>query len=251
MNEIKLKELLPNCEIHYFETIDSTNTFAKKLAKEGRCENTVVIANHQTNGRGRLGRTFFSPENSGIYLSIIIRPKINLEQLSLITPATAVAVTNVLIDFAKIDAKIKWVNDIFVDGKKVCGILTESAVGNNNIPEYVIIGIGINITPSKVGFPDEIKDIAGVLFEKEAPIDTETLTAKIIESVIKEAEKLPDTAFSKLYRERCFILGKEVVLSTGEEAVTITTDEKCQLTVRLHNGDIKTLATGEISIKLK
>ncbi len=251
MNEIKLKNLLPNYDIHYFETIDSTNTYAKKLAKEGCVNNTVVIANSQTDGRGRLGRTFFSPKNSGIYLSIVIRPKMSAESISLITPATAVAVSNVLIDFAKADVKIKWVNDIFLHDKKICGILTESAMNNKNVPEYAIIGIGINTHLSQSGFPDDIKDIAGVLYEKSNTVDTETLTAKIIESVVEEINKLPNTSFSNIYRSRCFILGKEIVLSTGEEATALTTDDRCQLCVKLLDGSEKTLSSGEVSIKVK
>lgn len=250
MNETKLKRLLSDYEIHCFETIDSTNTYAKKLAKQGCAEKTVVFANSQTSGRGRLGKTFYSPENSGIYLSIIIRPNILVKDVSLITPATAVAVSNVLIDFVKADVKIKWVNDIFLNGKKICGILTESVMGKNR-PEYVVVGIGINVNPSQNGFPDEIKNIAGTLFEKSSEVDIETLSAKIVMSVVKEIEKLPDTSFSKTYRDRCFILGQEIELSTGEKATAITTDDRCQLCVRMSDGSTKTLSSGDISIKVK
>ena len=130
----------------YFEELDSTNSYLKEMAAKGAQEGTIIIANRQSAGRGRLGRSFFSPEEKGIYMSILLRPDISLERAVLITSMAAVAVAEAIEQVSGIQTKIKWVNDIFLNKKKVCGILTEAGIdAETGTLEYAVLGIGVNV----------------------------------------------------------------------------------------------------------
>ena len=143
----------------YLEEIDSTNRYVKQLGAAGAPEGRVVIANRQSAGRGRLGRSFFSPGEKGIYMSVLLRPEIELERAVLITSMAAVAVARAIERVSDIPAKIKWVNDIFLNRKKVCGILTESGINaETGKLEYAVLGIGVNV--GSMEFPEELKGIA-------------------------------------------------------------------------------------------
>ena len=143
----------------YLSEIDSTNRYLKELAATGAPEGTVVIANKQSAGRGRLGRSFFSPEEKGIYMSILLRPEIELERAVLITSMAAVAVARAVERVSTIPAQIKWVNDIFINRKKVCGILTEAGINTEKGSlDYAVLGIGVNV--GSMEFPAELKEIA-------------------------------------------------------------------------------------------
>lgn len=160
----------PEGSIYYYDTLPSTNDKAKELAAKGAPHGTVIIAGSQTNGRGRMGRSFYSPSGTGLYMSIILRPDISAELATCLTAVSAVAVHKTLYSLFNKETEIKWVNDLLLDSKKVCGILAEGAPlrsVSNTSPnafaaiEYIVIGIGINLSDS--GFPSELAGIAGSL----------------------------------------------------------------------------------------
>ena len=236
--------------VYCFEEIDSTNTFAKTLARDGASELTIVTADRQTAGRGRLGRSFYSPKDTGIYLSIIVRPSFCFEDAFLITPSVAVGIST-LLDKYSIESQIKWVNDIYVKSKKVCGILTESAFNSNGKTDWAVIGIGINLVKSENGFPDEISNIADALFKSEADFGSkEKFTAEIISSVISVYKDLPSTDFVETYRERSYLTGKDVLLPNGETVRVLGIDDRCGLTVKHADGRTGTITSSDVSVKL-
>lgn len=234
--------------------IDSTNRYLKALAASGAPEGTVVIANKQSAGRGRLGRSFFSPEEKGIYMSILLRPEIALERAVLITSMAAVAVARAVENVSNLPAQIKWVNDIFLNRKKVCGILTEAGINaETGSLEYAVLGIGVNV--GTMEFPDELKEIAtsvsnecGFLVEKDVLAD----------EILKELElwypTLWDGGFLKESKERSLLLGKEIrVLDAlaGDgfyEARAVDLDELGHLIIE-RDGRREVLNSGEVSIR--
>ena len=163
------------------KTLDSTNRLARDLAQRGGREGTVVVAGEQTAGRGRLGRSFFSPGGTGVYFSLILRPSPETEA-SLLTTAAAVAVAQAAEELAKRPAEIKWVNDIYMDGKKICGILTEGTYSiEEGRMESAVLGIGVNVSPPAEGFPEELRKKAGTILEKPGNNARSRLIARILE----------------------------------------------------------------------
>jgi len=251
------KELIKNtlsamntpCNVTVFEEIESTNTTAKELARQGAPKNTVIIAESQTGGRGRLGRSFYSPDGVGLYMSIIIRPGFKYDSAFLITPAVAVAVARVLIKRYGLDAKIKWVNDIYIKNKKVCGILTESSFTKEGDMEWAVIGIGINLCPPKGGYPKEISEIAGALFD--SPPVKEIIASEIICEVISVCKDLLSKEFLSEYRRLSLLTGKHVTLPTGESVRVLGIDDSCGLIIEYPNKSVKVLTTSEVSVKLQ
>ena len=151
--------------LHVHDTVTSTNTLLRELAQQDAPEGTVVLANAQTAGRGRCGRVFYSPCRSGIYMSLLLRPKLPVEETLFITAAAAVSAADAINAAAGVRTRIKWVNDIYLQERKVCGILTEGALDlENGMLRYAVLGIGINIAPPEDGFPPELSGIAGSLF---------------------------------------------------------------------------------------
>ncbi|MBQ0083366.1 MAG: biotin--[acetyl-CoA-carboxylase] ligase [Clostridiales bacterium] len=239
--------------IKHFNTVSSTNTLAKDFAIKGEKEFTVILADSQTAGRGRLGRTFYSPENSGIYMSIILRPLLSPADTPLITTAAAVAVCRALKKVCRITPEIKWVNDIYYKSKKVCGILTESSINVTcQSTDFVILGIGINLYEND--FPKEIADIAGALFESPPAEETkERLTAEILGEFYKIYLNITDRSFMEDYRNYSLILGKRVFFrKNGEDFYgrAQKIDDDARLTVVLENGEECVLYSGEVSVRL-
>ena len=189
-SEQQLKTLLQNInqnyKIEYFSTIDSTNTYAKNLLEKNLNQNLIVVANSQTAGRGRMGRSFYSPNASGLYFSLTIDLQNKNITPSQITAFSGVEVCNTIKDFFNIDSKIKWINDIFINNKKVCGILAEGIIDyTTGKIAKVVLGIGINLYKSKKDFPQEIQNIAGTVLEKEISEQTKIeFTAKLIQNII-------------------------------------------------------------------
>ncbi len=236
--------------VYCFEEIDSTNTFAKALARDGASELTIVTADRQTAGRGRMGRSFYSPESTGIYLSIIVRPSFSFEDAFLITPSVAVGISNLLERYS-IESQIKWVNDIYVNSKKVCGILTESSFNTNGKTDWAVIGIGINLISPKNGFPDEISNIADAIFKSETDFESrEKFTAEAISSVISVYKTLPSTDFITKYRERSYLTEKEAILPNGETVKVIGIDNRCGLIIEHADGKTETVTSSDVSVKL-
>ncbi|MGM9568290.1 MAG: biotin--[acetyl-CoA-carboxylase] ligase [Clostridia bacterium] len=246
----------PFFKIRVFKSVDSTNEVAKREALNGAEEGSVWISEEQTAGKGRKGKSFYSPASTGIYMSILLRPSFPPMTASLLTSAAAAAVAVSLESIAGIKADIKWVNDIFVDGKKISGTLTESAMSvENNGLDYVIVGIGVNVQPPKNGFPAELETIAGsVLKTTDGYGDIRNrVAAEILKRLTGYYRELETRSFLPEYKSRLFFLGKEIDVLLPRETITATaldiTDD-CHLLVRLNDGTIKELDSGEISIKI-
>ncbi|NLK74880.1 MAG: biotin--[acetyl-CoA-carboxylase] ligase [Clostridiales bacterium] len=235
------------------QSVTSTNTLAKEMASKGAKEGTVIIAREQTEGRGRMGRSFYSPANTGIYFSIILRPKLTIEDSLLITTSAAVAVADAIEEVSGSKTQIKWVNDIYVSDKKVCGILTEASLNfENGGLEYAVVGIGININTDI--FPDDIKTIAGSVFEskpKDIPI-TSILLANIINNIASSMGSLTDKRYLDEYKRRSFLIGKPIVVFKGKDKLTakaIDIDDKARLLVEYDDGSLEALQSGEVSVR--
>ena len=191
------------------KTVNSTNSYTKELAKGNASHETVVIADKQTDGRGRLGREFFSPEGTGIYMSVLLKPESLALDPSLLTVAAGVAVCRTINSISKNTPSIKWVNDIFFGGKKVCGILAESTTDSKTgTINNIIVGIGLNVTTPSNVFPGKLGEIAGSLFPKNTTRNE--IIAKIIEEFksiydSKNAEKLIEE-----YKSYSCVLGKKI-----------------------------------------
>lgn len=242
-----------NINLELFETIDSTNLYLKKKDIDTTPEFTVIIAKSQTAGRGRFERKFHSPENTGIYMSILLKPDLSPEKAVLITALAAVAVCDAVEVLSGKKAGIKWVNDILINGKKVCGILSEAAIGVGGKMSRAVLGIGINAYVPKNDFHDEIKGIAGAVYSEEREDGLNLLCAEIINNVIKYYGELENKTFLEKYKQKSLVSGKAVRVMNTEEgtpAKAVEIDDNCRLLVEYENGHKEYLSSGEISIKL-
>jgi len=254
-HKIKKQLTYDGIELEIFDIVDSTNTLLRKKAEEGAKEKTVVISAQQTSGRGRMGRSFYSPNDSGIYMSILLRPNLDVKDAVLVTTCAAVCVCRAIEKLCKVKAEIKWVNDIFISGKKVCGILTEAAVNlESSKPDYVVLGIGLNLYKPKNDFPDDLKNIATALFkDKEtAENNKNRLVAEILNCFFDEYELLSQRNYYNEYKERMFLIGKKArVLSANEYiAQVVDIDENFSLIVQNENNEIIKLNSGEVSTSI-
>ena len=242
--------------LQVYKTIGSTNTTLKALAAEGAEAGLALIAEEQIMGRGRMGRSFFSPANSGLYLSLLLRPQMPAADATRLTACAAVAVSEAIEALSGKEAGIKWVNDIFVDGRKVCGILTEASVDcESGMMHYVIIGIGVNTHVPDGDFPEELRGIAGAAFGAEPVPELRCrLAAEILDRLM---DYTPDPAAPEIfagYRSRSLVLGREInILAFGREpepARAVDLDENYSLRVRLPDGSERLLNSGEVSVRL-
>ncbi len=237
-----------------YDSVSSTNLVLREIAAKGAPEGTVVIAAHQSGGRGRKGRSFFSPEGTGVYVSLLLKPKIAPDDATLITTTAAVAVCEAVESLIDRKAGIKWVNDVFVDGKKVCGILTEGAFDMESGQfEYAVLGAGINVYTPAGGFPEEIRQIAGSVFSAPTPDAKNRLIAAYLNRFLPLYRALGSEQTIASYRNRSFVVGRSITVLTGDNATPATAlalDERCRLVVAYADGRQETLSSGEISIKL-
>lgn len=236
-----------------FVTVGSTNTVCRDKANAGEEEGYVAIAGAQTNGRGRRGRGFFSPADTGIYMSILLKPvSYPGKDVLKLTTMAAVAVCEAIEEVSGEEALIKWVNDIYVRGKKVCGILSEASYGlEDGRLDAVVVGIGINAYKPKGGFPPEIRDRAGCVFSESKIGKRNHLTAEVLNRFM--AYYNGDSAGRHLdeYRRRSLVLGKEVSYFEGDSefsGTAVDLDEDCGLVVRFDDGSQKVIKSGEVSI---
>ncbi|MCR5208484.1 MAG: biotin--[acetyl-CoA-carboxylase] ligase [Eubacterium sp.] len=228
----------------YYPVTDSTNTQAKRLVSECEEDALLVVADAQTEGRGRLGRSFYSPESTGIYMSLAIKCKKPLGDYLKVTAAAAVAVCRAIEELTNLEPFIKWVNDIYVGGKKVCGILCESVTDGRS--SAVIIGIGINV--NTVRFPEDLKNAGSLKVE----LDRAKLAAKIAALTLELTDK-DGGEYLDYYRSRSFVTGKKItVIKNGSErsAEAVGIDGSFGLTVRYDGEKEETLNSGEISIRI-
>ncbi len=238
----------------FFEEIDSTNRYVKELAAAGEPEGTVVEANRQSAGRGRLGRSFFSPEEKGIYMSILLRPELPLERSVLITSMAAVAVAEAIEQVSGIPAQIKWVNDVFLNRKKVCGILTEAGINaEKQSLEYAVLGIGVNV--GSMEFPEELQEIAtSVSNECGRSVSKDVLIDVILERLEVWYPSLWDGSFLAESKKRSILLGKEImVVDAGAAGISypakaVDLDELGHLIIE-RDGKREVLNSGEVSIR--
>jgi len=228
--------------IERHQLVESTNILAREQAESGASHGTVIIAEGQTAGRGRHGRSFFSPPGHGIYMSLILKPS----NPSLITVQTAVVVCEAIEHICKKSPQIKWVNDLFLNQKKICGISAEMG----QTMDWVVVGVGVNFTlPNNV--PDELVHIVGAVYEDENP------TAARDELITDIIDKMLNTSYSpaevvEKYRQRLFILGKKIRVegtTTPYEAIALDVDDMGQLLVEDEFGERKLLSAGEVSVR--
>lgn len=259
LSEIGIRKYLSdkNIDIIILDRVDSTNDYIKKYIDEIQDKWLIVFANEQTNGKGRLGRSFYSPRNTGLYFSVLLKPDFGFEYSTFLTTACAVAVcSGIKKVFPNLEPKIKWVNDVYIDDKKVCGILTEGQINiETQTFAYAIVGVGVNIYVPSDDFPQDIKNIATSLSNSEFG-DGKNLLAS---TIIDEYKKLyltigKNDTISKKYRELSCVIGKDIIAIRGDEKKEYTAigiDDKCRLIVSNNKGENDILSSGEISIRIK
>ncbi|MEG1479124.1 MAG: biotin--[acetyl-CoA-carboxylase] ligase [Clostridiales bacterium] len=238
-----------NTNIEILDTVDSTNTYAKNLALKKAPHHTIISAMEQTAARGRQGRSFFSPKDTGIYMSLILRPQESLDKALLLTVAAAVGVSQAIEEATNISPQIKWVNDIFFNGKKVGGILTEAISDfESNSLEAVIIGIGINLKTQAQDFPPELQPIATSLLIPQ--LTRNQLIGTIATNIFDLTENLNPDSLIAAYKKRSLVLGKEITFQkngTTHHATVLDINEKGNLVVKTCKGT-EILQSGEITL---
>lgn len=237
--------------IETHEEIDSTNTRAKQLAMQGAEHGTLVCARRQTGGRGRFGRHFHSPEDSGIYMSLILRPQLGAERAVMITSMAAVAVARAIERLSDVQAQIKWVNDVYINGRKACGILCEAGLDfESQQLEYAVVGIGVNV--AKMEFPEELKSIAtSIGNESDVKVSGMRLIAEICNEMEKMYPQLATGTFMQESRARSNVIGRQILVLRGEEqfaAEAVDIDDQGGLIIRTAEG-LQTVQSGEISVR--
>jgi len=271
---------LKNCYTECFKEIDSTNTYAKRILAE--CGNlraadgslteagkkyhrSIIVAEGQTAGRGRLGRTFVSPEKTGIYITMIYAPEGGITNPARLTACTAVAICRAikaLFPQAQLDPKIKWINDIFLNGKKICGILAEGVANfESGMIEAAVVGIGFNLKNNKEAFDGELNKIAGSLenaLSSELSLSRVELAAEIAGQVLTifEEDKKDHEKIMEEYRQASFLLGQKITVfpligdsKSSYKATATAIDDNAGLVVTLSDGRSRTLNSGEVSLK--
>lgn len=243
-----------NVDIYIYKTTSSTNEVAKKLALSGAKHGTVVISEEQTQGKGRMGRSFYSPANTGIYMSIILRPTLTAMDSVLITTSSSVAICDAIHKVTGIECQIKWINDIYINNKKIGGILTEASTNfESGTIDYLILGIGINFNNPKDDFPDNLKEIAGSLYKGNSNgINRNMLCAEILNNILSIIPQIKDYDFISEYKKRSIILNQKIMYISGGiyskgKAIDINNDGS--LVIKHDDGSIKILNSGEVSIR--
>ncbi|MCL2379822.1 MAG: biotin--[acetyl-CoA-carboxylase] ligase [Coriobacteriia bacterium] len=243
-------------QIFVHECLDSTNQMAKEMALSGVAHGTVVIADHQTSGKGRYGRPFHSPSGTGIYMSLILDPaQLQFDTPTLITASTAVSVCESIEAISDKRPLIKWVNDIFIDGKKICGILTEGVMDfESGTTQWIVVGIGINFNrPSDEDVPDDLREIVGTIFaDTVSPTSRNHLIAEIVNRIVCPDEHDDEKEMLAEYKRRMFMLNERVLVTQANEqfeATALDVDSAGQLIVRADDGEVLTLSAGEVSVR--
>lgn len=241
-------------EVVYLDAVDSTNTYAKSIADNGGIHGTLVVAGMQTVGKGRRGRTWVSPKDTGIWMTLILKPDMKPVGASMLTLVAGLAVARAITQETGEECQIKWPNDIVMNGRKVCGILTEMSTEFDYI-NHVVVGIGINANIRE--FPEELQQTASsLLLESGHAVHR----AKLIARVMKEMESCYEiflrtqdmSALMAEYNERLVSLDKEVVILRGNdriEAVSLGIDKEGELLIRTRDNHIEKVVAGEVSVR--
>ena len=240
--------------LYWYPETDSTNLQAKQLARAGAPSGTVLIAGHQTLGRGRMGRSFQSPAGAGVYLSVILRPQCKPEELMHLTCAAGVAMLEAVEKASGICPQLKWINDLVVNGKKLGGILVEMSVSSGNV-DYAIIGIGINCLQKAQDFHPEIADLATSLsLAAGHTVLPEMLAGAMVEALWKMSLVLMQEkqALMGVYKSHCITLGKDIQVLRGDSirpGKALDLDDDGGLLVEYTDGSRETVASGEVSVR--
>ncbi len=247
----------------FYDTIDSTNNKAKELAKRGSVDGSLVVGIKQTAGKGRLGRSFQSIDNGGLYFSIMLRPDVAAEHLSRITLVTALALSKAINSFCNVEASIKWPNDIYLGGKKLVGILTEAG------PNYVVIGIGVNVNTKS--FSNELASLATSLYLETGK---EYSKAELLSHILEQLNDLYDIFLKSKdlyfmvdeYNNCLGVLDKDIYLIPQQLSLNVSNpglidtsnldtvhclgiNEKGDLVCRDSLGDLHYVNSGEVSLR--
>ena len=231
-------------------TVDSTNTYLRRLAAEGAPDGTAVIAETQTAGRGRLGRQFASPAGAGLYISILLRRSIPVSRLPLLTPYVAVAAARAVERLAPVQVGIKWVNDLRIGERKIAGILTEGGLADAERLAYAVVGVGINLLPSAL--PEELRGIAAAIGDFAPPPSPAAMAAALLDALFEDYADFEDGSFLEEYRRRSVVLGRTVTATDGERTVVglaEAIEDDGALRLLTEEGPVR-LRAGEVSIRL-
>ena len=237
--------------VYVHERLDSSNQTAKRLALAGAPHGTLVLAGQQSAGRGRMGRRFESPAGKGIYLSLVLRAPVPASEALGVTVGAAVAVARAVQKLCGIELGIKWVNDLYYQGKKVCGILTEAGTDlESGRLEWLVVGIGLNLTSTAADWPAELAGKAGSLYPGgPAPVSRAALAGAIARELLALC---PGFDCLDEYRARCFVPGHWVTVCAGAEtyaAKALAIDDEGRLVVRRENGREEALCCGEVTTR--
>ncbi|MBO8169759.1 MAG: biotin--[acetyl-CoA-carboxylase] ligase [Thermoanaerobacteraceae bacterium] len=239
--------------IYHYEAISSTNDRLKELGDQGAAEGTVVVCEQQLSGKGRLGRSWFSPKGAGIWCSVLLRPEVQPQYASKLTLLGAVAVTEGIKDVCGRAPGIKWPNDLLFSGKKVCGLLTEMRAELDSI-DYVVIGFGINVKP--VAFPAEFKDRAISLEEALGEkVDRVSLLARILEALERNYILFKESGFKPIrqkWQQYNVTLGNKVVITAHQERISgkaVAISERGGLVIETDGGERQEFLSGEVTLR--
>ena len=251
----------PLYEVEVLQEIDSTNTYLKRLAPQLKANKGApdapwhaVIAGSQNAGRGRMGRTFVSPAGTGVYLSVFLTPRLSAQKAVRITTAAAVAACRAIeACVPNRQPKIKWVNDILIDGKKTCGILTEASIDlESGGMDWAIMGIGFNVYAPEGGFPEALKPIAGPIALSRQRDLRSRIAAAFLKSFHEVCADLENGDFAAEYKRRSFLIGQPITVIRGDAlrpATACDIDDECRLLVRYEDGSGEALSSGEVSVR--
>lgn len=248
---------VPRLRLEVEQLVSSTNTLLRQRAEAGEPEGLALVAAAQTAGRGRRDHTFFSPPDTGLYLSFLVRPQLSAKDALLLTTCAAAAVALAIEDCAGVPAEIKWVNDVFCRGKKVCGILTEAALDlESGMLDYAVLGLGFNVAAPADGWPEDLRDVAGALYDgSPAPGARAALAAAFLNAFWPLYRAGPRSGYLDEYRRRQALTGQRVLVTprrgTPRAAQVQGIDDECKLVVRF-DGESRPAAlnSGEVSVRL-
>ncbi|MBR2945035.1 MAG: biotin--[Clostridia bacterium] len=235
--EVK-KNLNNHHKLYFYDVASSSNDIAKAMAQNGEAEGSVVVVKSQTSGKGRMGRRFISSSENGLYFTMILRPRLPAGESLNLTVLGAVALSEAIEKTSGVQTQIKWVNDIYINGKKCAGILSEAQLNfESGMLDYLVIGMGINITPPQGGFDDEISNIATSIYENNAPCGYKSqLLAEIINTFFDYYQRIDDKSFIDAYRNKSNLIGKAVDVYQGDKVISgvaVDIDNDARLIVKV------------------
>lgn len=253
LDEIKINHtVFMGKQIEYYEEIDSTNTRAKEWSKNGAIEGSLVIAEKQTQGKGRMGKAWESPKQEGIWMSFILKPQITADKIPQITIIAGLAMCKAIREVTHLEAGIKWPNDLVVNNKKVCGILCEMVKGYEDLS--VIVGVGVNVNSKK--FPDDLPYASSLYLEGNTIYKRETIIKCFLEHFEKEYLIYSETlSLEKMildYKNCCINLNKQVRILEGKKefiGIVRDIDTEARLIVEKEDSSKQTILSGEVSIR--